>query len=163
MGNCLVLQGDAIQIMKPDGKILEYQAPIKVQQVLSDFCDHAIADSHQALQHLLPDTSLVGGHLYYLVPLQFPSPVKKKKVRFSIPQDEEVKDVQEKTREVRIKLVISKQELQEMLRMGGVSLDDMVSKLHGQQRVKKVDTPDGDGEHKGWKPVLETIPERISH
>ncbi|KAG5253110.1 DUF4228 domain-containing protein [Salix suchowensis] len=149
MGNCLVLQGDAIQIMKPDGKILEYQAPIKVQQVLSDFCDHAIADSHQAFQHLLPDTNLLCGHLYYLVPLQFPSPAKKKKVRFSIPQDQEVKDVQEKTRE--------------MLRMGGVSLDDMVSKLHGQQRVKQVDTPGGDGEHKGWKPVLETIPEIISH
>ncbi|KAF9664954.1 hypothetical protein SADUNF_Sadunf16G0072100 [Salix dunnii] len=160
MGNCLVLQGDVIQIMKSDGKILEYRAPIKVQQVLSDFCDHAIADSHQAFQHLLPDTNLVGGHLYYLVPLQCPSPVKKKKVRFSIPKDQEVKDVQEKTSEVRIKLVISKEKLQEMLRKGGFSLDDMVSNLHGQQRVKKVDTPDADGEHRGWKPVLESIPER---
>lgn len=157
MGNCLVLQGNVIKIMKSDGKILEYQAPIKVQQVLSDFCDHAIADSLQAFQHLLPDTNLLGGRLYYLVPLQLPSPAKKKKVRFSIPEDQEVKDVQEKTSVVRIKLVISKQELEEMLRKGGVSVDDMVSQLHGQQRVQTVDIPDGVNT---WKPVLESIPER---
>ncbi|XP_011004113.1 PREDICTED: uncharacterized protein LOC105110698 [Populus euphratica] len=157
MGNCLVLQGNVIKIMKSDGKILEYQAPIKVQQVLADFCDHAIADSLQAFQHLLPDTNLRGGHLYYLVPLQLPSPAKKKKVRFSIPEDQEVKDVQEKTSVVRIKLVISKQELEEMLRKGGVSVDDMVSQLHGQQRVQKVDIPDGVNT---CKRMLESIPER---
>ncbi|KAH8504722.1 hypothetical protein H0E87_012094 [Populus deltoides] len=162
MGNCLVLQANVIKVMKPDGKILEYQAPIKVQQVLSDFSGHAIADSLQAFQHLPPDTNLLGGdHLYYLVPLQLPSPqAKKKKVRFSIPE-EEVKDVQEKTSTVvRIKLVISKQELQEMLRKGGVSVDDMVSHLQGQQRVQKVDISGSDSEHKGWKPELESIPER---
>ncbi|KAJ6406677.1 hypothetical protein OIU84_010230 [Salix udensis] len=162
MGNCLVLQPNVIKVMKPDGKILEYQAPMKVQQVLSDFSGHAIADSLQAFRHLLPETNLLGGdRLYYLVPLQLPSPQakKKKKVRFSIPE-EEAKDVQEKTSVVRIKLVISKQELQEMLRKGGVSADDMVSHLQGQRRVRKVDISGSDDEHKGWKPELESLPER---
>ncbi|KAJ9184484.1 hypothetical protein P3X46_004204 [Hevea brasiliensis] len=152
MGNCLVLQEKLIKVMKPDGKILEYKAPIRVQQVLSDFSGHAISDSLQAFQHLLPDTKLLGGNLYYLVPLPLPSPKAKKKVRFSIPEDEDKKE----NRVVRIKLVISKQELQEMLQTEGVSVDSMISQLQDQQRVETVDT----SEDKGYrKPVLESIPE----
>ncbi|KAF2307638.1 hypothetical protein GH714_030510 [Hevea brasiliensis] len=141
MGNCLVLQEKLIKVMKPDGKILEYKAPIRVQQVLSDFSGHAISDSLQAFQHLLPDTKLLGGNLYYLVPLPLPSPKAKKKVRFSIPEDEDKKE----NRVVRIKLVISKQELQEMLQKEGVSVDSMISQLQDQQRVETVDTSEDKG------------------
>ncbi|KAJ6745937.1 hypothetical protein OIU74_028577 [Salix koriyanagi] len=130
MGNCLVLQGNVIKVMKPDGKILEYQAPMKVQQKPTYLVE--IACTIWCLSNCHP--------------LQAK---KKKKVRFSIPE-EEAKDVQEKTSVVRIKLVISKQELQEMLRKGGVSADDMVSHLQGQRRVRKVDISGSDhDEHKG--------------
>lgn len=139
--------------MRPDGKILEYRAPINVQQVLSDFSGHVISDSFQALQYLLPDTKLRGGQLYYLIPLPKPSPEVKKKVRFSTP-DEESK---QETGVVRIKLVISKQQLQEMLQKEGVSVDDMVSQLKDKQQIQNVDTCNNND--KIWKPVLESIPE----
>lgn len=42
MGNCLVLlQENVVRVMKTDGKILEYKALIKVEQVLIDFSGHA--------------------------------------------------------------------------------------------------------------------------
>ncbi|OAY40858.1 uncharacterized protein LOC110622471 [Manihot esculenta] len=151
MGNCLVLQEKLIKVMKPDGKILEYKAPITVHQVLSDFSGHAISDSLQAFQHLLPETKLLGGKLYYLVPLPLPSPKAKKKVRFSVPEEEDKKE-----NIVRIKLVISKQELQEILQKEGVTVDSMISQLQDQRRVETVDTSDNTGY---WKPVLESIPE----
>ncbi|KAJ8899628.1 hypothetical protein K2173_018602 [Erythroxylum novogranatense] len=150
MGNCLVLKQNVIRVMNPDGKILEYKAPIIVQQVLSDFSGHALSVSLQSLQHLRPDTKLLVGHLYYLVPASIPSPQVKKKVRFSIPEKGD-----EGSKVVRIKLIISKKELQEMLQKGGVSVGDMVSQLQGQQRVHQVDTSYNDD--KCWKPALESI------
>ncbi|KAL2229305.1 uncharacterized protein LOC105161812 [Sesamum indicum] len=59
---------------------------------------------------------------------------------------------------VRIKLVISKQELQEMLRIGGVSVDDMISKVQKEEIIKSYDR-DAVMISKGWSPVLESIPE----
>ncbi|KAJ8754784.1 hypothetical protein K2173_012173 [Erythroxylum novogranatense] len=152
MGNCLVLQENVIRVMKPDGKILEYKAPIIVQQVLSDFSGHAVSGSLQSLQHLPPETKLLGGQLYHLVPVGIPSPQIKKKVRFSIPEKED-----EGSKVVRIKLVIGKKELQEMLKQGGVSVGDMISQLQGQHRVHQVVTSYSDD--KGWKPALESITE----
>ncbi|CAN0847042.1 hypothetical protein LINGRAHAP2_LOCUS4766 [Linum grandiflorum] len=64
---------------------------------------------------------------------------------------------------VRIKLVISKQELEELLKRGGVSMRDMVSHLQGQQQqrmVKKVAEEEEEEENDDdWKPSLESIPE----
>ncbi|KAF3441652.1 hypothetical protein FNV43_RR15567 [Rhamnella rubrinervis] len=162
MGNCLVVREKVIKIMKPDGKILEYRAPMKVYQVLTDFSGHAISETASLMKHLRPETKLVGGHLYYLVSLPLPSKgaAKKKKVRFSDPEvkeeeEEAADDYQQESNKtttssvVRIKLVISKQELQKMLRKGGVSVGDMVSH---QSSEKSLDCD-------GWKPVLERIPE----
>ncbi|KAB2066279.1 hypothetical protein ERO13_A09G139400v2 [Gossypium hirsutum] len=120
MGNCLVVEEKVIRIMEPDGKILEYQAPVKVEQVLSNFSGHALSDSFSGFHHLQPDAKLISGQLYYLIPLPSPSKKgKKKKVRFSNP---EVNDDQVRSPNVvRIKLIISKQELQELLQNGGVS------------------------------------------
>ncbi|KAH1039783.1 hypothetical protein J1N35_041526 [Gossypium stocksii] len=69
MGNCLAQQQKLIRVMKTDGKILEYQPPIKVEQVLSDFPAHAISDTFSGFHHFQPDAKLLPGHLYYLVPL----------------------------------------------------------------------------------------------
>lgn len=156
MGNCLVLREKVIKIMKPDGKILEYRAPMKVYQVLAEFSGHAISETASVMEHLRPESKLLGGHLYYLVRLPLP-PKKKKKVRFSDLElvdeaDGEPKSKTTTSSVVRIKLVISKQQLQDMLRKGGVSVGDMVSKLH-------MDDDNVTHRQGYWKPVLESIPE----
>ena len=154
MGNCLVLQESVVKIMKTDGKILEYKAPIKVQQVLTEFSGHAVADS---LRHLQPNTRLHGGQLYYLIPPPPPSAkARKKKVRFA---DQEVEGVQE-NKVVRIKLVISKQELHNMLHEGGISVTKMMSLVHGEEGIEEEDkSTKSDGDFREWKPALESIPE----
>ncbi|KAL0374870.1 UNVERIFIED_CONTAM: hypothetical protein Sradi_3402700 [Sesamum radiatum] len=118
MGNCLVLEEKTVKVMKTDGKIIEYKSPIKVHQVLSEFSHHAISDKLPVVKHLHPNAEMLGGHLYYLLPLPVPVPVpaappkKKKTVRFS---DEVVEEARRVPEVVRIKLVISKQELQAMM------------------------------------------------
>ncbi|CAA2970506.1 uncharacterized protein LOC111404060 [Olea europaea var. sylvestris] len=155
MGNCLVLQEKVIKVIKIDGKILEYKAPLEVHHVLSEFSHHAISDKLPVVQYMNPNAKMKGGQLYYLLPLPVASPrIKKKKtVRFA----DSVKEAGEATGVVRIKLVISKQDLQAMLRKGGVSVDDLVSK----QSTHKVDTIDriGNMNCRGWTPALDGVPE----
>jgi len=153
MGNCLVLQENVVKIVKTDGKILEYKTPIKVEEVLVQFSGHAVSESLTVLRYLEPQTKLVRGQLYYLVALPPPSPKTNKKVRFA---DPEVQDVQ-KSSVVRIKLVISKQELQNMLQNEGFSVSKMLSLVHedkGEDLSQK-----NEDVSQGWKPALESIPE----
>ncbi|KAG8504069.1 hypothetical protein CXB51_002379 [Gossypium anomalum] len=168
MGNCLVLEEKVVRVMKTDGKILEYRQPIKVQQVLSDFSDHALSESFSGCRNLHPDTKLLPGMLYYLVP----SPSiksKKKKVRFS---STEVKDDEEGSHGVvRIKLIISKKELEKLVQKDGVSVHEMVSNIQSKQSINGVDDDDhscrkcdddddGDDDScRKWKPALESIAE----
>lgn len=56
---------------------------------------------------------------------------------------------------VRVKLVISKQELKRMLDKEGMSLDDMVSAM----RKEAVDRESESECCGGWRPALESIPE----
>lgn len=165
MGNCLVMQERVIKVMKTDGKVLEYKSPIKVHQVLSDFAGHAISDTLQVVRRLRPDSAMIGGRLYYLLPLPVvpPEVKKKKRVKFANP---EVEEASEGSGVVGIKLVISRQELEMMLSKGGISVEDMVSQLQKKQSAddqndKFENNEDGDGSTKGWKPVLESIPELI--
>ncbi|KAL2481669.1 hypothetical protein Adt_34635 [Abeliophyllum distichum] len=156
MGNCLVLQEKVIKVIKTDGKILEYKAPLEVHQVLSEFSHHAISDKLPVVQYMNPNAKMIGGQLYYLLPLPVAPPPrtkKKKTVQFA----DSVKEAGEATGVVRIKLVISKKDLQAMLGKGGVSVDDMVSK----QSTHKVDTVDRDGymNCRGWMPALDSVPE----
>ncbi|GAV71704.1 DUF4228 domain-containing protein [Cephalotus follicularis] len=143
MGNCLVKQEKVIKVMKTDGEVLEYKAPpMKMHQ-------------------LLPDTNLklhVGQHHNPVPAAPSEDKKKKKKPRFSI---SEVENGKVTSGVVRIKVVISKQELEEMLQQGGVSVDDMISQLQSRRRIqyRAIDKFDNDGDCKGWKPVLESIPE----
>ena len=162
MGNCIVLQEKVVRVMKSDGKILEYKAPIKVHQVLNQFPGHAISKSLPVLHHLHPNTRLLKGQLYYLVPPPQPSPkkVNKKRVRFAEPDhdDDQVEDKGDEV--VRIKLVLSKQELKDIVQKGGISVREVLSLVQGKGMDGDVDvcTRVNDGSH-GWKPALETIPE----
>ncbi|KAL7137371.1 hypothetical protein ABFS83_10G086900 [Erythranthe nasuta] len=145
MGNCIVVvQDKSVNVMRTDGKIIEYKSPIKVHQVLSDFPNHAllISDNLPVVNHMNPNADLLRGRLYYLVSLPVvPQPMKKTKpkktVRFAedVVIVEEAEEEKEKTRQsngvTRIKLVISKKELQAILSKEGVSVEDMIS--HVQQ------------------------------
>ncbi|KAB1218768.1 hypothetical protein CJ030_MR3G026648 [Morella rubra] len=158
MGNSLVLQRKVIKVMKTDGKVLTYKAPIKVHQVLSEFPGHAVSDTLPVLQHLKPDAKLLRDHMYYLVPLPLPSPKagKKKKVRFADPEGEPMQE----SGVVRIKLVITKKELMEMLQKGVVSVDEKICQLQGRNRMDGADDCTGDDNCNGtWKPGLDSIPE----
>ncbi|KAL0338638.1 UNVERIFIED_CONTAM: hypothetical protein Sangu_1385900 [Sesamum angustifolium] len=158
MGNCLVLEEKTVKVMKTDGKIIEYKSPIKVHQVLSEFSHHAISDKLPVVKHLHPNAELLGGHLYYLLPLPVPVPVpaaapkKKKTVRFS---DEVVEEARRAPEVVRIKLVISKQELQAMMGNGGVSVEDVIAQVQKEGSINKTRSGDTDR----WLPDLESIPE----
>ncbi|KAI3471815.1 hypothetical protein Pfo_028468 [Paulownia fortunei] len=163
MGNCLVLQEKTVvNVMKTDGKIIEYKSPIKVHQVLSEFSHHAISDKLPVVKHLHPNAEMLGGHLYHLLPLPVaPQPTEKKKkaVRFS---DDVVEEARQTTGVVRIKLVISKQELQAMLGKGGVSVEDMISQVQKEpstNKIQSIERDDGNMSSKGWLPALESIPE----
>jgi hypothetical protein len=57
---------------------------------------------------------------------------------------------------VRVKLVISKQELKKMLDKEGMSLDDMVSLMHKEASDREQEEEFCCG---GWRPALESIPE----
>ncbi|CAN1134092.1 hypothetical protein LINPERPRIM_LOCUS16303 [Linum perenne] len=159
MGNCIAVEEKVAKVMRPDGKILEYTTPIHVNQILSDFPGQfsavvsASVNHHHQQQPLLPDSKLLAPS-----PPQLVVKKTKKKVRFSIPEEQSKKD-DEEAGVVRIKLVISKSELEELLRRGGVSVSDMVSNhLQGQkQRLPEVE--DDDDHHHCWKPALESIPE----
>ncbi|KAL6998051.1 hypothetical protein U1Q18_008177 [Sarracenia purpurea var. burkii] len=177
MGNCLALQDKLIiKIMEPDGKVLEYKTPMKAHQVLSQFSSHAISDALPAVRHLRPDTKMIGDcrHLYYRVPVLVSQPVtaltvvpmsgKKRVVGYVNPEMETEKG---SGRVVRIKVVISRHDLEMMLRKGGVSVvDDIISRIQKKGKNRN-DQGNKDSDHdggndricKGWKPVLESIPE----
>ncbi|KAL8113474.1 hypothetical protein AgCh_020694 [Apium graveolens] len=151
MGNCLAQQDKLIQVMKTDGKILEYKQPLRVHQVLSEHAGHAISQTLPVIQHLCPDANMHGGRLYYLVPL-----LEIEKKYYNTKEVAEKEDI----RGVRIKLVIRRQDL-EMLSTGAVSVEDMISQLKNQKLVDSLHKLNGDcnENRKGWKPALQSIPE----
>ncbi|KAK4730731.1 hypothetical protein R3W88_023719 [Solanum pinnatisectum] len=189
MGNCIVLQEKVVKVMKTDGKILEYKAPIKVHQILSQFSSHVISNSHQVIenQHLQPDDDLLGGQIYYLLPslpkpksakkkVKFGNDQVKKKVKFAnddqlVNDHEKVNfandqvelleanhDHHHKKEVIRVKIVISKKELQELLSSsegGIIKVDDMIKST----TIVEESTING----KGWKPILDIIPEILDH
>lgn len=190
MGNCLVLHPKTVQIVKPDGKVLEYRESVKAHEVLSDFSGHGMLEtpplSATGSRHLPQETALKRGHSYYLVPLLPPKldvparkmkKKKKKKVRFADASDSElagdgivVSGSSAPTSTdgaVRIKLVISRRELMEMMGKGGVSTcEELMCQIITGQKLpshqENVDRCEADGEddcRKGWKPSLEIIHE----
>ena len=89
--------------------------------------------------------------MYYPVPL--PEPSKK--------NSDLIKGESEGgTGVLRIKLVISKQELEVMLEKGGVSVGDLASHMKKESLKKAVVIEDENSRKCGrWKPVLDSIPE----
>lgn len=158
MGNCIALRKKAIKIIKPDGEVLEYSPPMKVCHVLSIFGGHALYDSLPVVRHLHPDTDMIGGRVYYLSPL-LAAPRQRAKKAGDI--SSKITPTGQESGVLRIKLVISKQELQAMLQKGGVTVDNMVSKLQNNGKVYGTDSFSSDSRRSSprWMPMLESVPE----
>ncbi|EOA14078.1 hypothetical protein CARUB_v10027215mg [Capsella rubella] len=179
MGNCLVMENKVIKIMRNDGKVVEYKGPMKVHHILTQFSPHySLFDSLSNNCHLHPQAKLLCGRLYYLLPMDTSSTIKTiKKVRFANPEVEKQEEQEQEQEQdsfigscdntmektngfVRVKMVVSKQELEKLLEGG--SVHDMVYRTLAKQHL--CDDDDGDGGeddecHKGWRPLLDSIPE----
>uniref|UniRef100_A0A7N0TH74 Uncharacterized protein n=1 Tax=Kalanchoe fedtschenkoi TaxID=63787 RepID=A0A7N0TH74_KALFE len=171
MGNCVAGQ-HTIRVMDADGKVLEYQTPIKVHQVLSKFSGYGISDTLPAIRYLPPDSYMNGHYMYYLVP-QPMKPLqeivngenrraekkKKKVVRFAEEDGEG-----ESSGAVRIKLVITRSQLDEMINNGLVvnGLSDSAADV--QETFDCSSDLDFRCVESGqWTPALQTIHEVDNH
>ncbi|KAF8085759.1 hypothetical protein N665_0648s0010 [Sinapis alba] len=167
MGNCIVVEKKVIKIMRNDGEVVEYRGPMHVHDILTQFSGHySLFDSLSNNYHLHPQAKLLCGRLYYLMPKQMTTRKTKKKVRFANPEVEKkegdgLTDCGDNTKEkspsvVRVKMVVSKQELEKLLQGG--SVHEMVYRSLAKKHLCH-DDDDDDEYLRGWRPLLDSIPE----
>ncbi|KAF2299496.1 hypothetical protein GH714_032253 [Hevea brasiliensis] len=108
MGNCLascrpikVTRGKVLQVVKTDGKMLEFSSPVLVKDVLVNFSGSGIGLSKEAAEHLPLDYELKLGQVYYILP--------------SLRSVETISSAQTAGGVKRIKVVITKQQLKQLL------------------------------------------------
>uniref|UniRef100_A0A1J3GRQ2 Uncharacterized protein n=1 Tax=Noccaea caerulescens TaxID=107243 RepID=A0A1J3GRQ2_NOCCA len=173
MGNCIVMEKKVIKIMRNDGKVVEYRGPMKVHHILTQFSNHySLFDSLSNKCHLHPQSKLLCGRLYYLMPKEMATIKQKKtvkKVRFANPEvekeeeeEDRLTDCGDNTKEksasvVRVKMVVSKQELEKLLQGG--SVQEMVYKSLAKQHMGDEDEDEDEECTRGWRPLLDSIPE----
>ncbi|XP_068658111.1 uncharacterized protein [Aristolochia californica] len=154
MGNCLVHRDKIVKVMKIDGKIIEYKPPMQVHELLAEFEGHAVCDKLPISQHLHPSTKMRSGTLYYLLP---PGRLMQKSTEV------EWKVTENSSPTVRIKMVMTKKELKEMLAKSGLKGEELITGLQSLQskpRMKDADDEADSSERFGlWRPALESIPE----
>lgn len=125
-------RGGVLQVVKMDGKILEFTTPINVKDILVNFSGSGIGLSKEDSEHLPPDYELKMGKVYYMLPSA---------------------DVSSNNMGVkRIKIVITKQQLQDLLAKQ-ISVEDVLLGLEKRTCDDSLDSP------RNWKPKLESIPE----
>lgn len=161
------MEKKVIKIMRNDGEVVEYKGPMKVHDILTQFSGHySLFDSLSNNCHLHPQAKLLCGRLYYLMPKQTTTSkhknAKKKKVRFANPEvKKEGTDKGDNTKEspsvVRVKMVVSKQELEKLLQGG--SVHEVVYRSLDKQHVCHDDDDATDECLRGWRPLLDSIPE----
>ncbi|KAJ4726745.1 hypothetical protein OWV82_005395 [Melia azedarach] len=123
-------QEEVLQIVKMDGKVLEFNSPVLVKDVLVNVSGLGIGLSRQASHHLPPNYQLKLGKVYYTLP--------------STEASNHAAEPAATTGVVkRIKVVITKQQLEQLLSKQ-ISVGEVLSVLQ---------TPTN------WKPKLESIPE----
>ncbi|XP_068661712.1 uncharacterized protein [Aristolochia californica] len=150
MGNCLVHRDKMIKVMKMDGKIIEYKPPMQIHELLAEFEGHAVSDELPVSRHLQPSTKMQSGTPYYLLP---PGRLmQKSKVEWKV--------TDRSSPTLRIKLVMTKKELREMLAEGGIKGEELITGLQSKPCMKDADNEADSSEKFGlWRPVLESIPE----
>jgi len=177
MGNCLqtergeILSSEIeekkfIKIKKFDGKILEYRAPLFVKELLRDYEGHAVVNCETSCQQLSPGYQLLPGEIYYLIPNKS-SYISSKEGGQERPLKpaSDIKEVSEKNGVVRLKMVITKRQLEEMLSKSisnkKTSIEDMIVELQSKsQSIEPThEDPSVKPIYSGWRPSLESISE----
>ena len=126
MGNFLIRRNKMIiKVIKTNSEVLEYKPPVKDNQVLSQHANHAISGIFPVVRHLEHEPPVTS-----------------------------LEHAKNPKTSVKIKLVITKQELGLMLNKGKISVGDLVSHIGKNGSLIKNETRDGK-----WKPRLESIPE----
>ncbi|GLJ54322.1 hypothetical protein SUGI_1165650 [Cryptomeria japonica] len=148
-----------INIMKTDGKILEYSAPLFVRDVLVDYECHAVVNPQTINQQLPLAYELLPGHMYCLVPDEKNHVNKEEEAMIKVEPKEMDKS---KGGVVRLKVVIKRQQLGELLVANkGMSLEELVlqiqSKCHSPRSGLDDSSPKSNSS--GWRPSLDSIPE----
>ncbi|KAF3789397.1 hypothetical protein EJ110_NYTH18417 [Nymphaea thermarum] len=79
MGNCVWRalpgtaggqgHGQAIRVVTSTGGIMEFHSSVTAERITNEFPGHGIFQGHPSPGPLLHNETLVGGHLYYLLPL----------------------------------------------------------------------------------------------
>ncbi|XP_034710156.1 uncharacterized protein LOC117932940 [Vitis riparia] len=150
MGNCFALcipsKRRVLWVVKRDGKMIQFRGPILVKDVLVNFSGLGVGVSREALQHLPSDYELKIGKVYYLLPCPCSSGGS-----VSAPEVSSMVDDggQKGSGMKRIKVVITKQQLQDLLSKQ-ISLEELLL----SQSVD-LSSP------RNWKPKLDPIPEGI--
>lgn len=146
MGNyfalCIPCRRKCLWIVKMDGKKIQFRGPILVSDVLPNFSGLGVGESREALQHLPSNYELKIGRVYYLLP----GPASSRGCDVSAMDDEEQKASGVPKR---IKVVITRQQLQELLSKK-ISVAELL-----------LSRPADSSSLGNWKPKLDTIPEGI--
>ncbi|XWS38049.1 hypothetical protein CRYUN_Cryun19dG0097500 [Craigia yunnanensis] len=145
-GSCLIRvvnpnpDQKVLQVVKMDGKILEFRAPLLVKDVLVKFSGSGIGLSKTVAQHLPLNYELKMGKVYYFLPSVD---------HVGAPTPESNSDTQQTGAVKRIKVVITKQELQQLLTKQ-ISVEEVLAGLE-KRNGNFVVSP------RNWKPKLESI------
>lgn len=165
MGNCLALGGhnrvscsaaietskdrNIVQLLKSDGEISEFSAAILVKDVLRKFSGFNVALAKENPLYLPPDFLLKLGYRYHLVPSI---------ERFGSVEKSRVVNEEDSGGVKRIKVVITKKQLQDLLSEQVLAVD-ILSVLRSETYDGDDDDDDDDSSTRIWKPKLESIPE----
>ncbi|XP_059627345.1 uncharacterized protein LOC132270161 [Cornus florida] len=133
-----------LRVVKMDGKMLEFTAPILVKNLLVDYSGSGVGVSKEASHHLPPNYELKLGRSYYLLPITGSVSASSPACVSSMNGTEQNGVVK------RIKVVITKKQLEELLSKQ-ISAGDVLSEL--ERETCPIDSSSC------WKPKLESIPE----
>ncbi|PIN22920.1 hypothetical protein CDL12_04357 [Handroanthus impetiginosus] len=133
-----------LQIVKMDGKIIEFKSPILVKEMLINFEGFVVTSSREAPKQLPPTCKLQLGKIYYLLPSKADEPNK-------LEGGASTRDETEPngTSVKRIKVVITKKQLEELL----------TKKTSVEKIILGIDKACLANSAANWKPSLGAIPE----
>lgn len=141
-------QGEAVKIVKSDGKVLEFTTPTLVKDVLVNFTGFVIGSSQDASHHhhhLSPDFELKMGQVYYMLPSPQPPALP--------PPHSFMEDSHKSSNTRRVRIVLTKKQLQQLL-AEQVSMEELI-----MQQLEKTTLCSNLESSSTWKPALAAIPE----
>ncbi|XP_030549099.1 uncharacterized protein LOC115754269 [Rhodamnia argentea] len=139
-------QGKVLQIVKLDGKIAELTTPVLVKDLSTNLGGSGISLSKGDGKRLPPNHKLKLGKVYYVLPAA--ATIGPERVPSPVGQSEQSDGVKK-----RIKMVITKQQLQQLLSKS-VSVEEVLAGIEkGDRHDRGLDSP------RNWRPQLDSIPE----